>query len=185
MLHKLSLLSIQCLLLVGSTCPGYAQKNNIQSFTLASESFNPSATNAIKYDWRLDLGTYIIGYNSTYGINLISGFLQPNHYRFKELQQWKAYNPAIELRYVPNQQAVILYSTAPDLTIHGFHLFNSKGQLLQKNQVKTASSFLSKLIDLSSYTNGVYYLLVFYLPDNRTAAPLPSYWTTTLKLLKQ
>ena len=188
MLYKLSLLSflsIQCLLLVGSGYSGHAQKNNTQSFTLASGSFNPSITNAIEYDWRLDLGTNTIGYHSTKGIHLTSGFLQPNLYRFKELHAWKANISAIHLRYMPNQQAVILYSTAPDLTIHGFHLFNSKGQLLQKNQVKTASSFLTKSIDLSFYANGVYYLLVYYLPDNINAVPFPPYWTKTLKLLKQ
>jgi hypothetical protein len=170
---------------VGATYPGLAQKNSIQSFTMASGGLNPSKSKAFEYDWRLDLGTNTIGYHPTSSIHVTSGFLQPTIYRFNELQEWKQYPPKIQLRYIQHQQAVLLYSAEPDLMIHGFQLFNSKGQLLQKNQIKTASSFLAKSIDLSAYANGVYYLLVFYLPDNMHTSSLPPYWTTTLKLLKQ
>lgn len=188
MRHQLSHLfhlSFQCLVLVGAFCLGHAQKNSIQSFTLASGGFYPSISNAIEFDWRLDLGTNTIGYHPSNSIHLTAGFFQPTIYRFNELQKWKQYPPKIQLRYTPNQQAVLLYCAAPDIIIHGFQLFNSKGQLLQKNQTKTAGSFLAKSIDLSAYANGVYYLLVFYLPDNMHASSLPPYWTTTLKLLKQ
>lgn len=178
-------LLFQCLLLVGAACPGQAQKNSIQSFTLASGGLNPSKSKALEYDWRLDLGTNTIGYHPTSSIHVTSGFLQPTVYRFNELQEWKQYPPKIQLRYIQHQQAVLLYSTEPDLMIHGFQLFNSKGQLLQKNQIKTASSFLAKSIDLNAYANGVYYLLVFYLPDYMHTSSLTPYWTITLKLLKQ
>lgn len=163
----------------------HGQINTFQSFTISAASFNPLKSNANQYEWRLDLGVTSLELNQTKAYFFTAGMLQPNINRFKTINAWKQYDPLIQLRYQAPNHAIVLFSSAPDLIIFGFKLFDSNGRLLKTNATKIASSYLAHPIDLTGYSNGIYYIIVYYLPESIYEQQTSNYWTKTLKLLRQ
>ena len=163
----------------------YGQVSTFQSFTISAASYNPSNRISNQYEWRLDLGLTTLELNQTKAYFFTAGMLQPNINRFSTINDWKQYDPGIQLRYHAPGHTIVLISSVPDLIIFGFKIFDSNGRLLKTDATKIASYFLTKPIDMSGYTNGIYYIIVYYLPENIAMNQTNDYWTTTLKLLKQ
>lgn len=162
-----------------------AQDNVLQSITLAGGSFSDYEPGSFWIDWRLDLGCTAIEFNQSNAYFFTAGMFQPNVDRFSTLSAWKQYDPPIQLLYNESSRVVVLFSSAPDLIVYGFKIYNSNGRLLKTDATKAASSYLTKPIDLTGLSNGVYYMTVLYLPENIGLNQTNSYWIKTLKLLKQ
>lgn len=163
----------------------HGQVSTFQSFTISGESFNLPNSNTNQYEWRLDLGLTSLELNQAKNYFFTAGMLQPNINRFNTITAWKRYDPAIQLLYPAPSNPIVLFSSAPDLIIFGFKIFDANGRLLKTDATKTASSFLMKRIELTGHTNGVYYVVVYYLPESIAVHPTNTYWSKTLKLLKQ
>jgi hypothetical protein len=156
-----------------------------QSFTLAAGTYNSILVDEIQLDWRLDLGFTGIEFKQSKDYFFTAGYLQPSINRFQNFTDWKNADPSIKLYYNYPSANVTLVATAPDLIIYGFKIFTSSGILIKSDLTKIASSFLSKPIDISSHPKGIYYVLVYYLPEILGRDKINNYWTTTLKLIKQ
>ena len=163
----------------------YGQVSAFQSFTISAASYNPSNHISNQYEWRLDLGLTTLELNQTKAYFFTAGMLQPNINRFSTINDWKQYDPGIQLRYHAPSRPIVLFSSEPDLIIFGFKIFDSNGRLLKTDATKIASSYLAKPIDLTGHSNGIYYLIVYYLPERIDLHQTISYYTSTLKIMKQ
>lgn len=162
----------------------HAQTKTVQAFTIAAENYTPPNTKGLQFDWRIDLGSTAIELNQSSTYFFIAGMLQPNINRFANAATWKLRDPEIHLRYNDHSHTLLLFSSAPDLIIYGFTLFDANGRLIKTDVTKTASSCFTKFIDLHLHSQGIYYMLVYYLPDNLSLSDTNNYWTKTLKLIK-
>lgn len=162
-----------------------AQGNSLQAISLASGTYYTKERPSIWVDWRLDLGISTLELNQTKAYFFTAGMLQPNINRFSTINDWKQYDPGIQLRYPIPGHTIVLVSSAPDLIFFGFKIFDSNGRLLKTDATKIASSYLAKPIDLTGHSNGIYYLIVYYLPERIDLHQTISYYTSTLKIMKQ
>jgi hypothetical protein len=185
MLYKIYASFFLCIVRLCFLLKIYGQENVVQSFTLAAANYNQSGSIILQFDWRLDLGTTSIQPYQSKDYFFTVGFLQPNSSRFGNVKDWESYDPLFQLRYTTNQQFVMLYAKESDLIIHGFRIYNANGQVILIDNTKTASSFLAKSIHLSLFPKGVYYLLIFYLPETIATNTSQKYWYKTIKILKQ
>jgi len=181
-LKPISFLLIMILQLLSLDAHG--QMNTLKSFCLAAESFVTDQREGIQIDWRLDLGVTEIALDKSHAYHFSAGFLQPNMNRFPMIDQWRKYNPSIELKYNYHGEAIVLVSTEPDLILYGFKIFDLRGQELIINQTKYMSSFLAKSIDMRPLASGVYMMQVFYLPELMTLDSKSTYWIKYLKFIK-
>jgi hypothetical protein len=154
------------------------------SLTLSAGTYNTKRVDEIQMDWRLDLGATAIELNQSKAYFFTAGYLQPNINRYANFEEWKKADSSIKLYYNHPGSPVTLIATTPDLIIYGFKIFTNSGNLIIADLTKISSSFLSKPIDLSSHPRGVYYVLVYYLPESINLNTTNNYWTTTLKLIK-
>jgi len=161
-----------------------SQMIKLQSFCLAAESFVTAQRDGFQVDWRLDLGVTDIALDKSHAYHFSAGFLQPNMNRFPMIDQWRKYNPSIELKYNYHGEAIVLVSTEPDLILYGFKIFDLLGQELISNQTKYMSGFLSKSIDMRPLASGVYMMQVFYLPEWMTLDSKSTYWIKYVKFIK-
>ena len=161
-----------------------SQMIKLQSFCLAAESFVTAQRDGFQVDWRLDLGVTDIALDKSHAYHFSAGFLQPNMNRFPMNDQWRKYNPGIELKYNYHGAAIVLVSTEPDLILYGFKIFDLRGQELISNQTKYMSSFLAKSIDMRPLASGVYMMQVFYLPEWMTLDSKSTYWIKYVKFIK-
>ena len=156
----------------------------LQSFCLASETAVIPQRDGFRIDWRLDLGATVIQLDKSHTYHFIAGFLQPNMNRFPIVDEWRKYNPSIELKYNYHGEAIVLVSKEPDLLIYGFKIFDLRGQEVISNQTKYMSSFLAKSIDMRPLASGVYMMQVFYLPELMTLDSKSTYWIKYVKFIK-
>lgn len=162
----------------------YGQMIPLQAFCLASETAVIPQSDGFQVDWRLDLGVTDIALDKSHAYHFSAGFLQPNMNRFPMIDQWRKYNPSIELKYNYHGEAIVLVSTEPDLILYGFKIFDLRGQELISNQTKYMSSFLAKSIDMRPLASGVYMMQVFYLPELMTLDSKSTYWIKYVKFIK-
>lgn len=162
-----------------------AQYTHFQTFMLSADSFYPNQKEAIHLDWRLDLGITAIPLDLSPPYLFTAGFFQPITDRFLNSTPMKNDNSAINIRYNSNGYPILLFSTETDLMIYGYQVFDLQGNLVLKDQTKFASSYLAKPINISHLSNGVYIMLVFYLPESMATIDNQNYWIKNIKMIKQ
>lgn len=162
-----------------------AQYTHFQTFMLSADSFYPNQKEAIHLDWRLDLGITAIQLNLSPTYLFTAGFFQPITDRFLNSTPMKNDIPAIHIRYNYKGYPILLFSTETDLIIYGYQVFDLQGNLVLKDQTKFASSYLAKPINISPLSNGVYIMLVFYLPESMATIDNQNYWIKNIKIIKQ
>ncbi len=161
----------------------WGQSFALQSFTQSSTYFGISKHTIVQLDWQLDLGNSTIELNKAPGYFFTAGFIQPTIYRHQHNIKPIDYEPKILIHYNVLTQCIQLSAQESELIIYGVQVFNFSGALIYKCKTKISSSHLSIFIPLSNKSTGIYFIQVFYLPEN--ISPINPFWIKTQKILMQ
>ncbi|MEY3619848.1 MAG: hypothetical protein RLZZ391_214 [Bacteroidota bacterium] len=161
----------------------FGQSFALQSFTQSSTYFGLTKHTIVQLDWQLDLGNSTIELNQARGYFFTAGFLQPTIYRHQNNIKPIDYEPKILIHYNVLTQCIQLSAQESELIIYGVHVFNFSGALIYTHKTKISSSRLSFFIPLSNQSSGIYFIQVFYLPEN--ISPIHSFWIKTQKIVRQ
>ncbi len=156
-----------------------------QSFSLAGGSYYTPKEATIWLDWRLDLGATVLALNQSNDYYFTPGLLQPNRYKWSSGLEHKNIETVFKISYSASRNLATLYATEPDLIIYGIKIFDSNGQMVMTEKTNIASSFLAKPIPITPLSNGVYYVVVYYLPASYSLTKFKNFSINTLKLFKQ
>lgn len=184
-IRPLILVSIFCsLLIIGAfVCTLNGQIIDRQSFTQSSGFPLMKPPYMIQLDWQLDLGITSIALNQSPNHFYTAGFIQPNIYRHQQIDKPSDFDPAILIRYNEKSESIILSSKESDLIIYGFQVFNFAGARILSIKTTTSSSHLFLSTSISKFPSGVYFIQVYYLPENISSDF--QFWIKTQKIVKQ
>ncbi len=155
----------------------------LQSFMQSSTYFGLTKQTIVQLDWQLDLGYSTIELNHAPNYFFTEGFIQPTIYRLQHYIKPIDYEPKIAIHYNTPTQSIQLSAQESELIIYGVQIFNFSGALIYTRKTKISSSRLSFFIPLSNQSSGIYFIQVFYLPEN--ISPIHPFWIKTQKILMQ
>ncbi len=161
----------------------FGQSFALQSFTQSSTYFGITKYTIVQLDWQLDLGNSTIELNNAPNYFFTAGFIQPNIYRYHHNTKPIDYEPKIAIHYNTPTQCIQLSAQESELIIYGVQILNFSGALIYTHKTKISSSRLSFFIPLSNQSSGIYFIQVFYLPEN--ISPIHSFWIKTQKIVMQ
>jgi hypothetical protein len=156
----------------------------LQSFT-QSAGYGLIQSNTIQLDWQLDLGLTTLAWNPSPHYFFTPGFIQPNIYRFSDNNKPSKFDPTILAQFQHNANAILLFSKETDLIFFGYRVFDFSGRLVLATNTKIASSQMHLSIPTPALSNGVYFILIDYLPENIAFTASSMYWIKSLKIIKQ
>jgi hypothetical protein len=184
-IRSLIIVSIICsLLIIGAfVCTLNGQIIDRQSFTQSSGFLLMKPSYLMQLDWQLDLGITSIALNQSPNHFYTAGFIQPNIYRHQAHNKPVDFDPNIFIQYNEKSGSIVLLSNESDLIIYGFQVYNFVGAKILSIKTKIASSRLFLSTPLSSLASGVYFIQVYYLPENISSDF--QFWIKTQKIIKQ
>lgn len=162
----------------------FAQVLPIQTLSLAGDSFIQNQVDGLQIDWRLDLGFTALTLDQSNAYCFSAGFLQPNVNRFAEDGLWEKYNPSIEIKNTFRGDAIVLLSKEPDLIFFGYKILNVHGQVIRNDQTTFRSSYGGRAIDVNGMNSGIYFMQVYYLPEQMTLEDSYNFLVKYLKFIK-
>lgn len=161
----------------------FGQSFALHSFTQSADYYSSNNFSGFHLEWQLDLGMSTISLNQSPEYFFTTGFIQPSIYRHQQNTKPSEFEPKILIRYNEYAQSVVLSSKESDLIIYGVHIFNFYGTFLFGIKTKIASSHLSMSIPISNQSTGIYFVQVYYLPENISSNQ--QFWSKTQKIFKQ
>jgi hypothetical protein len=167
----------------GFICSLNGQIIDRQSFTQSSSYQTLKQPNLIQLDWQLDLGITAIALNQSPNHFYTAGFIQPNIYRHQEHNKPVDFDPKFLIHYNENDQSIELSSMEADLIIYGLQVYSLTGSKIGTIKTKIASSRLFLSTPLSSLASGIYFIQVYYLPENISSDF--QFWIKTQKIIKK
>lgn len=156
---------------------------DMQSFTQSSSYQTVKQPNLIQIDWQLDLGISTIVMDQSPKYFFTAGFVQPTIYRHQQHNKPVDFNPKFLIHYNENDQSIELSSMEADLIIYGLQVYSLTGSKIGSIKKKIASSRLFLSTPLSNLASGIYFIQVYYLPENISSDF--QFWIKTQKIIKQ
>jgi hypothetical protein len=167
----------------GFVCTLNGQIIDRQSFTQSSGFSLMKPPYFIQLDWQLDLGITAIAMDQSPKYFFTAGFVQPTVYRHQQHNKPVDFDPNILIRYNEKSESIVLSSNESDLIIYGFQVFNFVGVKVLSIKTKIASSRLFLSAPLSIPASGIYFIQVYYLPENISSDF--QFWIKTQKIIKK